>query len=121
MPGSITPMIHVPDVRAAADWYRDLGFVLTGFHNLDGAWSWARLTMGDGAVMFDGGGQPSKAHRRELDLYVGVDEGLDALFESLKDRVDVLLEPHDAEHGMREFVIRDLNRFWITFGQPISA
>jgi hypothetical protein len=26
----------VPDVRAASDWYRDLGFVLTGFHNLDG-------------------------------------------------------------------------------------
>ncbi|MGH1556849.1 VOC family protein [Caulobacter segnis] len=74
MPGSITPMIHVPDVRAAAEWYRDLGFVLTGFHNLDGAWTWARLTMGDGAVMFGPGGLPSLAHRREIDLYIGVDD-----------------------------------------------
>ncbi len=121
MPGSITPMIHVPDVRAAADWYRDLGFVLTGYHSVDGAWSSARLSLGDGAVMFAPGGLPSKAHRREVDLYVGVDEGLDALFESLKDRVDVLEEPHDTERGQREFTIRDLNRFWITFGQPIAT
>jgi len=25
---------------------------------------------------------------------------------------------HDTFYGMREFIIRDLNRFWITFGQP---
>ncbi len=24
-------------------------------------------------------------------------------------------------NGMREFIIRDLNRFWITFGQDVSA
>ncbi len=121
MPGSITPMIHVPDVRAASDWYRDLGFVLTGFHNLDGAWSWARLTLGDGAVMFNAGGKASDAHRREVDLYLTVDDGLDALFERLKDRVEVFEPPHDTEYGMREFIIRDLNRFWITFGQPLAA
>ena len=121
MPGSITPMVHVPDVRAAADWYRDLGFVLTGFHNMDGAWTWARLTMGDGAMMFSTGGLPSLAHRREVDLYVGVDEDLDALFDGLKERVDVVQTPHDTEYGMREFIIRDLNRFWITFGQPIAG
>ena len=25
---------------------------------------------------------------------------------------------HDTFYGMREFIIRDLNGFWITFGQP---
>jgi hypothetical protein len=24
-------------------------------------------------------------------------------------------------YGMREFIIRALNRFWITFGQPLPA
>jgi hypothetical protein len=26
---------------------------------------------------------------------------------------------HDTFYGMREFIIRDLNRFWITFGSPL--
>ena len=28
---------------------------------------------------------------------------------------------HDTFYGMREFIIRDLNRFWVTFGQDLSA
>ena len=37
----------------------------------------------------------------------------------LKDRVDVVEAPHDTEYGMRELIIRDLNRFWITFGESL--
>jgi len=39
----------------------------------------------------------------------------------LKDRVEVVEGPHDTFYGMREFIIRDINRLWITFGQPIQA
>ncbi len=28
---------------------------------------------------------------------------------------------YDAFYGMREFIIRDINGFWITFGQPIQS
>ena len=31
--------------------------------------------------------------------------------------MDVVEGPHDTFYGMREFIIRDLNRFWITFGK----
>lgn len=34
-------------------------------------------------------------------------------------RVDVFEGLHDTFYGMREFIIRDLNRFWITFGQEV--
>jgi orotate phosphoribosyltransferase len=34
--------------------------------------------------------------------------------------VDVIEGLHDTFYGMREFTIRDLNRFWITFGQPVD-
>ena len=27
------------------------------------------------------------------------------------------IEPHDMFYGMRELIIRDINRFWITFGK----
>ena len=30
-------------------------------------------------------------------------------------------ELYDAFYGMREFIIRDCNGFWITFGQAIQA
>ena len=34
--------------------------------------------------------------------------------------IDVVEDPHDAFYGMREFIIRDLNGFWMTFGQPTA-
>ena len=69
--------------------------------------------------MFNSGGQPSSAHRREVDLYVYCDD-VDEVFQRLKNRVEVVEEPHDMFYGMREFIFRDLNRFWVTFGQEIS-
>ena len=112
-------MIHVPDVRLASQWYESIGFALERMHPEDDEmWSWALLRYGETEIMFNEGGQVSNAHRRELDLYVQVDD-VDALYAQLKNRLEVVVEPYDAIYGMREFIIRDLNRFWITFGQPI--
>jgi len=66
--------------------------------------------------MFNQGGQPSTRDRREVDLYIYSDN-VDDLYRRLKDRVDIVEAPHDTFYGMREFIFRDLNRFWITFGQ----
>jgi uncharacterized glyoxalase superfamily protein PhnB len=116
MPQNVVPMIHVPDVRATAAWYQSIGFTVVAEHEDD----FAMLRFGDGAVMFTEGGQPSDAFRREVDLYVYVDE-VDALFEQLKDRVDVIEGLHDTFYGTREIIIRDCNRFWITFGRQLEG
>jgi hypothetical protein len=79
--------------------------------------SFAILSFGNTEVMFNEGGEPSTRHRREVDLYVYTDN-VDDLYQRLKDRVDVVEGPHDTFYGMREFILRDLNRFWITFAQP---
>lgn len=111
-------MIHVPDVRATVDWYESIGFTVNETYGDDGdGLSFAFLSFGSSAVMFNSGGRPSKQHRREVDLYVYSDN-VDGLYQKFKDRVEVLEGPHDSFYGMREFIIRDLNRFWITFGQP---
>ena len=113
----ILPMIHVPDVPATVAWYTSvLGFTLAATHEDD----WAKLTWGDSAVMFSEGGKSSDAWRREVDLYVYVDD-VDALYARLKGNVDVVQEPYDTFYGMREIIIRDCNRFWITFGRPIGG
>jgi uncharacterized glyoxalase superfamily protein PhnB len=118
MKTKVVPMVHVPDVRATVAWYETIGFRKQGIHEECGEMTWASLFFGDTEVMLNAGGAASGAHRREVDLYVHV-EDVDALYATLKSRVEIVEGLRDAEYGMREFIIRDPNRFWITFGQPL--
>jgi len=114
----VVPMIHVPDVRATAEWYRTIGLKVERSNEDDGEMNWASLSFGSAEVMLNAGGQPSSSPRREVDLYVHVDD-IAEFHERLKGRVEVVEAPHETFYGMREFIIRDPNRFWITFGQPV--
>lgn len=116
----VVPMIHVPDVAATVDWYRDIGFRVVETYGHDGeGLSFAILAFGGTEVMFNQGGQTSAQRRREVDLYVYTDD-VEEVYQHLKDRVEVVEGLHDTFYGMRELIIRDLNRFWITFGQSSS-
>jgi len=110
-------MIHVPDIRKTVRWYESIGFQVMDIGEDDGEAVWAMVSFGGGRVMFSIGGETSTKPRREVDLYVET-EGVDGLYERLKDRVEVREGVHDTFYGMREFIIRDLNGFWITFGEP---
>lgn len=117
MAEKVVPMIHVTDVRATVDWYQGIGFTVIDRYGDEGeGLSFAILSFGSSEVMFNQGGQPSTRDRREVDLYVYTDD-VDDLYQRLKGRVEVVEGPHDTFYGMRELIIRDLNRFWITFGQ----
>jgi hypothetical protein len=112
----VVPMLHVPDVRATASWYEGIGFTVVGTHEEDGHMDWAALSYGSAEVMLNEGGRASSSPRREVDLYVFTDD-VESTYDQLKDRVELVEGLHDTFYGMREFIIRDLNRFWITFGQ----
>jgi uncharacterized glyoxalase superfamily protein PhnB len=116
----VRPMIHVPDVRATVDWYQALGFTVRGVNEDDGRMDWATLALGDSEIMLNACGKTSSADRREVDLYVTTDD-VDGLYRQLQDRVEIVEALQDTFYGMREFVIRDLNRFWITFGQDLDG
>jgi uncharacterized glyoxalase superfamily protein PhnB len=120
MPVKIVPMIHVPDVSATADWYVSIGFELVRENIEDGETNWALLRLGESELMLSCGGQPSTAHRREFDLYIHIDQ-VDHLFIRLKDKAQIVEPPHDTFYGMREFIIRDNNGFWITFGESVES
>jgi uncharacterized glyoxalase superfamily protein PhnB len=120
MSQTVVPMIHVPDVRASVAWYISIGFALVRQNEEDGEINWAKMTFGNSEVMFDAGGKASAEQRREVDLYITTDS-VDDLYRRLKDRVQVVVDLYDAFYGMREFVIRDCNGFWVTFGQPVQT
>ena len=121
MQRKVVPMFHVPDVGRTVDWYRDIGFavMVTYGDGGDGS-SFAMMSFGAGEVMFSSGGQLSTRHRREVDLYVYT-EDVDGLYDQIKDRVEIVEGPHNMFYGMREVIVRDLNGFWITFGQEVGA
>jgi len=112
-------MIHVPDVRATVTWYEKIGFTVKATYadETGDNFSFAIISFGEATeVMFNTDGETSDSRRREVDLYVYTDN-IDELYERLKDSVDVVEKPHDTFYGMYELIIRDLNRFWITFGE----
>jgi len=112
-------MIHVPDVGATAAWYERIGFTIRAVNEEDGQVTWAAVRFGDGEFMLNIGGRTSNAARREVDLYVSTDR-VDELYERLNGRVEVVEQLHDTFYGMREFIVRDCNGFWITFGAPVE-
>jgi hypothetical protein len=117
MTGRVTPMIHVPDVRSTVEWYKKIGFTVSAtYGNERGGLSFAVLSFGSSMVYFNQGGHVSNQRRRDVDLYTYT-TGVDDLYSSLKERVEVIEGLHDTFYGMREFIIKDLNGFWITFAQ----
>jgi uncharacterized glyoxalase superfamily protein PhnB len=114
-------MIHVPDadVRATVDWYQSIGFAVLNTFEDDGEMIFALLSYGNSQIMITGGGRPSTEDRREMDLYIHTDD-VERLFAELKGRVEVRLGLDNTLYGTREFVIRDPNRFWLTFGQDVA-
>ena len=113
-------MIHVEDVSATVNWYTSIGFKVVRQNEEDGDINWAKLSFGNSELMLNAGGKPSADPRREVDLYITTDN-VEELYRRLKDRVQAVEELHDAFYGMREFIIRDINGFWVTFGQPIQT
>jgi len=123
MEQQVVPMFHVPDVRATVDWYTSIGFVVqTTNEDPDGdGLDFALLGYGGSQIMFTAGGQPSAADRREVDLYIRADD-VDAMFSRLNGEVDIRLgPPTNTFYGTREFTVRDVNGFWVTFGQDVEA
>lgn len=111
-------MIHVPDVGTTVEWHTSIGFRVNAVNEEDGEANWASLSFDESELMLNAGGRTSTGHRREVDLYIRVDD-VDELFDHLKNRVELVEELHNTFYGMREFIIRDPNRFWIVFGQPV--
>jgi len=105
------PVLHVPDVKAAAQYYRDI----LGFQWDYGDDDYADVWRDNSAIHFvNGDGSPRGAH-----LFQWVRD-VDACYREVVARgAEVILEPADRPDHIRDFTIRDPNGVSIVFGQDL--
>jgi uncharacterized glyoxalase superfamily protein PhnB len=113
-------MIHVPDVRATVGWYQSIGFTVVHTYEDEEGMTFALLSYGNSEIMLSAGGGPAEGDRRDVDLYVRTD-AVEADYLRLKDRVEIRLGLENTFYGTREFIVRDPNGFWLTFGQTLGV
>jgi hypothetical protein len=70
--------------------------------------------------MLSSGGKPSAENRREVGPYITVDR-VDDIYRRIQEKASIVEGLHDTFYNMREFIVRDINGFWITFGQPVRT
>jgi predicted enzyme related to lactoylglutathione lyase len=105
------PVLHVPDVKATAKYYRDV----LGFHWDYGDDHYADVWRDNSAIHFVKGDRaPSGVH-----LFQWVRD-VDACYREIVGRgAEVIEEPADRPYDIRDFTIRDPNGVAIVFGQDI--
>jgi RimJ/RimL family protein N-acetyltransferase/catechol 2,3-dioxygenase-like lactoylglutathione lyase family enzyme len=114
----VKPMLRTWSIPETVRFYT----TVLGFHRVDASEQdgWARLQRGGATIML------SAPNEHEGDaapaftgsLYVTCD-GVDDLWQSIRERVRVCYPIEDFPYGMREFGIYDNNGYLLQFGQPV--
>lgn len=125
------PMIYVPDVAQALDWYSSIGFTEETRYGDDGQVNFGMVSFGGAEIMFNPHGKPD-AHGVSLWFYT---DQIDAVYQVLKSRqLDAARATLDGQsgpprgivfqqdiedmfYGARQFGVRDLNGYLLYFIQ----
>jgi hypothetical protein len=119
----VTAMLRVPDVGRALAWYVSLGFSERSRYEETGVLYWAMLSFGQADLMLNLG---SAAEDPPVGLWFYVEHAT-AMYEVLKARqmqaaqsasaniFDFVQHLYEPPYGGREFTIRDLNGFRLSF------
>jgi lactoylglutathione lyase len=126
---TITPNLMVEDVKQTINYYHGvLGFKTVATVPEKGdELVWAHLKKGDVEIMIQEEDSlksdlPEIRHEKiggGCTLFIkmtGVDEYYDYLYSS----ADIVVQLKNTFYGMREFTIRDINGYYLTFAEPID-
>jgi len=107
------PVLHVHDVLAATNYYKEILGFTSDFGNEDYAVVWRD----NSAIHFVKSDQsPSGVH-----LFQWVRD-VDACYREVRGRgAEITVEPEDRPYGVRDFSVCDPNGISIIFGQDIDA
>ena len=118
----LSPMLESRDIHATIGFYTEvLGFSLRGSFEHEGITTWCDLVRDDIAIMFS----IPNAHMNygtvllTGSLYITV-EDVDAVWEDLKDKCEVVYPIENFIYEMREFAIKDNNGYIINIGESVE-
>jgi uncharacterized glyoxalase superfamily protein PhnB len=119
----LAPVLIVPEVREALDYYRDkLGFDVETWEPAPATYGYARR---DGYSIHLAQGEPARPNSEVVqpdlfDVYIGVDD-VNAIYEELQGRgADLLHEPIERPWAMREIRVQDPFGYILAFGQQMG-
>jgi PhnB protein len=125
---SVTPYLHYADLERAMEWLtKAFGFrELTRLNGPDQKPRHAEMGLGESGVVmvgWPGAGYrtPKQLGQVTCNVYVRIDEGIDALFEQATQAGATVLEkPADQAYGERRCGLEDPEGHRWYFGQPLS-
>ncbi|MGJ5817023.1 ankyrin repeat domain-containing protein [Paludibaculum fermentans] len=124
----VVPLINVPDVAAALDWYVAIGFRELGRYEYNEVVNFGMVGLGDAEIMLTLDG---KSGPHEVSLWLHTDR-IDELYQTLKARqlhaaqsaqagVEFEEDINDTFYHARQFGIRDLNGYVLYFIRPSGS
>jgi len=125
----IVPMFLVEDVDAALLWYQET-FGAKLQHNLprNPPFEWVSLLISDIEIMFSRKKSAQKWYSDKVNVcekptnfisYIYVKDTA-YLYDRIKDKVTIVMQPRDQWYGIREFAIQDPFGFMLIFAQIIG-
>lgn len=122
------PMIYVPDVRRALEWYASIGFTEIARYEDDGVVNFGMVAFGKAEVMLNMYGGTGK---HDVSLWFYTDK-VDSVYQQLKarqlaaaqaslagesttDGIEFEQDIEDMFYGARQFCVRDLNGYQLYF------
>jgi len=124
---SLSPNVIVDDVNKAVDYYTTLlQFSLLASVPESGTFNWAMVQKENVVFMFQSlpsiqEDMPSLKISSKGSIgtfYIKV-KGIDELYHSIKDKVEIAVDMRVTFYNAKEFVIKDLNGYFLAFAQDI--
>lgn len=125
---SLSPNLMVYNVNDTIDYYK----TYFNFNEVktvpdEGDYQWAMLQNGSVTIML----QSIDSLKNELPYFEDIEpgggftlfiqvEGIEKLYDELKDNLEILAELNKTNYGINEFTIRDLNGYIITFAEAVE-
>ena len=118
---NIVPVLRVVEITQAIGFYTTiLGFDLLWQMPADGGGEHCMLKAGGAELMLSTGAHLGDRPAFTGTLYFNMD-GVEAFFERVKDRVELVWPLELMDYGLREFGIRDLDGYTLAFAEQVGS
>ncbi len=115
----LVPALLVGDMGETLNFYRTLGFRITGCYPDESCPTWAEVQRDSVSLQFHTDPPPGRPSTPVCSgtFYVFPADVMDVV-EELRGKIEFAWGPEVMDYGMREFAVRDPNGYYLAFTEP---